>query len=290
MRRILLVIILFSLCAAQVTLSKHIPAPESPNPQPQSLVPQMLRLQWFAAPSMLQGMQDNAGGIIHRHLVMTGGFCGGADNDRKPGIHTRGFLDKTWALSLDNPEQGWKLLPPLPGEPRQMMYFATVNDAVYVWGGFSYSPPYTYDDGYRLCRKDGKWVWQALPKLPYGGVAGGTCASGTKIYLFGGMDYDGTSKSRYGTSSKIKRTCKPHPRFKDITYHNQIMVYDIRTNLYGKATPLPFDDHVPPSFVLEDTYYLFPGETAGFVWNGEYFGHHPELVLKGKIKECQRQR
>ena len=30
---------------------------------------------------------------------------------------------------------------------------------------------------------------------------------------------------------------------------------------------------------------MFPGETGGFEWEGEYFGHHPEFVLKGVIEE-----
>jgi hypothetical protein len=30
---------------------------------------------------------------------------------------------------------------------------------------------------------------------------------------------------------------------------------------------------------------MFPAETGSFMWKGEYFGHHPEFVMKGKIKE-----
>ena len=28
---------------------------------------------------------------------------------------------------------------------------------------------------------------------------------------------------------------------------------------------------------------VLAGETAGFVWNGECFGHHPEFVLEGRV-------
>jgi hypothetical protein len=30
--------------------------------------------------------------------------------------------------------------------------------------------------------------------------------------------------------------------------------------------------------------YLFADETSGLFWEGEYFGHHSEFVLKGEIE------
>jgi hypothetical protein len=99
------------------------------------------------------------------------------------------------------------------------------------------------------------------------------------------MKPDGTIVPKYGGPSRIERTWKSHPNFKDTRYFNHCYVYDTRTNLYGSATPLPFDDVATITVIRGDTAYLFPGETAGFVWEGEYFGHHPEFVLVGQLDE-----
>jgi N-acetylneuraminic acid mutarotase len=287
-----------------------------------------------------------------------------------------------------------------------------VGSALYLWGGFSYTEPYTYRDGYRLYRKNGKWAWDELPALPSPSAWGGACAVGSKIYVLGGSDYDrrrfftltdrtgkidrlgarllvfdteapgagwqprtpcpgtprcltaavvvdgalyfiggvavagdtgkycnvvdnwrynpatdgwrrlrdapmsgtGSSSSlivfknryillpcgyqydsimkpdgsiapKYGNATKVKRTWENHPRFKGTSYFNHCYVYDTRTGLFGTATALPFDDVATITVVVDDTAYMFPGETAGFVWEGEYFGHHPEFVLEGKIRE-----
>ncbi len=386
-------------------------APESPSPQPQAEVPQMLDITWSAGPPMPQGMQDNLVRPLGDWIVSVGGFCGGADNDWKRGVYPRGFLNKVWGLDLRNEDKGWTDLPRLPGAKRQGMHGARVGGVLYAWGGFSYSEPYTYQDGYRLSKQSGELGWEALPPLPAPTSWGGTCAIGPKIYSLGGTDYnaerfftlndrtgkndrlgallhvfdtdkpeagwkaltpcpgtprcltaaavlggkmyyiggvavaesgaycnvvdswrydpaddtwerlrdmpisgsgtspglmayknrylllpcgyqygelmkpDGNMAPLYGEPSKIEPTWKKHPRFKDTHYYNHCYVYDTKTNLYGTATKLPFDDVASITVILGNTAYLFPGETAGFEWKGEYFGHHPEFVLKGTLKE-----
>lgn len=75
-----------------------------------------------------------------------------------------------------------------------------------------------------------------------------------------------------------------HPKNPADGYENHAWAYDTHTNLYGTVTYLPFDDHGQAAHVIGDTLYMFPGETSGFWWEGEYFGHAPEFVLKGKIQ------
>jgi len=412
--RILLGIALFwgvsALCANAATT-----VPASPAPQPQASLPQMLSFSWSAGPAMPQGMQDNHVSVIHNWLVSVGGFCGGYDDDWKPGRYPRGFLNKVWGLDLGHEDKGWVDLPSLPGAPRQGMLGTRVEDSLYVWGGFSYSEPYTYADGYRLSHKDGEWMWNTLPPLPSPAAWSGVAAIGSKIYCLGGADYDakdfytlqdrtgeverlgarlivldtnnleagwraltpcpgtpralvatgvvdgkvyfiggfavspegsycnvvdswrydpatdtwerlrdlpmsgsgtspglivcknrylllpcgyqydsvmkpdGTLALKYGTPSTVKRTWENHPRLKDTHYYNHFFVYDTRSNLHGTATALPFDDVATITIVLGDTAYMFPGETAGFRWKDEYFGHHPEFVLKGEIRELEWQ-
>ncbi|MFH1738072.1 MAG: hypothetical protein ABIH23_03625 [bacterium] len=389
--------------------------PESPVPQPQDSLPQMLKFSWSAGPAMPQGMQDNHVALIDNWFISVCGFCGGHDGDWKPGVYPRGFLNKVWGLDLAREKKGWVDLPPLPGAPRQAMQGIQFDNTLYLWGGFSYSEPYTYKDGYRLSHENGEWVWNELPSLPSPSAWAGTCALGSKIFCLGGSDYDrerfytltdrtrqvdrlgsrlitldtenldagwrelapcpgtprcltaaaeldgkmyfvggvavsnsgsycnvvdswrydpasdtwqrlrdlpisgsGTSPGyhlyknryillpcgyqydtlmkpngavvpKYGTPTSIKPTWKKHPQFENTHYFNHCFVYDTQTDLYGTATALPFDDVASITVILGDTVYMFPGETAGFNWNGEYFGHHPEFVLKGEITELNWQ-
>jgi len=383
----------------------------SPTPQAQRSLPRMMKIAWSSAPFFPQGMQDNDGGLIGSHLVMVGGFCHGIDNDWKPGKYPRGFLKKAWAMDVLHENEGWKELPDFPGSARQEMYGVSLNNELYLWGGFNYTDPYTYVDGYKLSKQANLWVWKKLVDLPRPYASGNAAIIGSKIYLFGGMDYDseryyvvtdrsgknnkygsrlyaydtkpdnlhwkelkgcpgtprmmagvaalngkiyviggysvdrgGTShsvvdswrydpeldtwsrlrdlpvavagfgsgsiayqnrylllptgypyptilnpdetvRSSYGEPSKVDRSqWKQHPKLKGTTYSNHIWVYDTQKNLYGTATKLPYDDHGPAAHIIRDTVYMFPGETAGFWYKQEYFGHAPELVLKGKIQ------
>ncbi len=384
------------------------PAPESPLRQPQDTLPQMLAFEWSAGQPMPQGMQDNHVNIVDDWFVSVGGFCQGGDDDWKPGMYPRGFLNKTWGLNLNNVAAGWVDLPDFPGTARQGTQGVRVGDALYVWGGFSYSEPFTYRDGYRLSHTDDQWRWSPLPELPSPSAWAGMAAIGSRIYAVGGADYDakrfytladrtgaverlgsrlivfdtenpdagwtertpcpgtprclttaavvdgkiyvmggvgvmesdgycnvvdswrydpasdawerlrdmpisgsGSSASlavykaryivlpcgyqydeimtldgaiapKYGEPSKVERIWKKHPRYETTDYFNHCYVYDTQTNLFGTATALPFDDVASITVVRGETVYIFPGETGGFEWVGEYFGHHPEFVLKGE--------
>lgn len=404
----------FSLsCVIALALSAHGDIPASPEPQSQASLPQMIEFTWSAAPPMPQGMQDNQVTAIHGWIVSAGGFCGGYDDDWKPGKYPRGFLNKVWGIDLAHQEKGWEELPALPGAPRQAMGGTRVQDTLCAWGGFSYSEPYTYTDGFRLSKTGEGWKWDSLPPLPSPAAWMSTCAIGSKIYALGGCDYDsenfytltdrtgkierlgarlimldteeltggwhaltpcpgtprglaatgviggkiyfiggfavsktgqycnvvdswrydpatdtwqrlrdlpisgsgtspgipiykdryillpcgyqydsvmrpdGSLTTKYGEPLTIGDTWKNHERLKDTHYYNHCFVYDTRTDLYGTATALPFDDVATITVVIDNTAYMFPGETAGFRWQGEYFGHHPEFVLKGELKELK---
>jgi len=399
-----------NLVILSVVLAAITDAPESPAPQAQESLPHIFEIEWSAAPPMPQGMQDNDGGVIDNFLVMVGGFCHGYDDDRKPGKYPRGFLKKAWALNLDNESDGWSDLPDFPGTARQEMVGTSVGNEVYLWGGFSYTEPFCYKDGYKLARVDGAWQWSPLPNLMLPVGAGSVASVGSKIYLIGGMDYDaeryyvttdrtgqvdrfgsrlyefdtlhpengwaertacpgtprmmsavvtvggqvyvmggyavdrdgrahnvvdswrydpsadtwhrlrdlpvsvsgfsngeiayqdryillatgyphgtilnpdGSIRPRYGEPSRIDRSNWPEDGgLKGLIYENHVWVYDTKTNLYGTATYLPFDDHGQSVQIIGDTMYMFPGETGGFWWEGEYFGHAAEFVLKGEI-------
>lgn len=153
----------------------------------------LLAITWQKGPNLPQGFQDSDGGIVGDTLITVAGFCSGQAN--VPGKETkypRAFLRQAWGLDLKHPPSGWQTLPPWPGTARQELFGIVVADQLYCWGGFSYTAPFCYADGYRLSRRDGQWTWDTLPPLPWPLSSAGIGAVGSKIYVMGGGDYDET--------------------------------------------------------------------------------------------------
>ena len=153
----------------------------------------MLRIEWRIGPDLPQGFQDSDGGILGDTLVTVGGFCSGGldeDNRHKPGRYPRGFLRLGWQLDVSDPRGSWQPLPDFPGDARQALSSARVGEALYFWGGFSYSEPFCYADGWKLTRADGDWQWERLPDFPWPINSAAMAVVGAKIYACGGSDYN----------------------------------------------------------------------------------------------------
>jgi hypothetical protein len=184
------------------------PVPEGYAPQPQGALKQMLRITWKKGADLPQGLQDSGAGIIGETLVSVGGFGRGQkDVPGKPDKYPRGFLKKAWGLDLSKPDARWSDLPELPAVPRQGLACIAVSGKFYCWGGLNYTEPFTYKDGYRLSMQAGHWIWEPLPELPRPALWGGICAIGTKIYVFGGADYNSeklfTHSDRLGNHKRL---------------------------------------------------------------------------------------
>ncbi len=387
---------LVCLLSAVACMAEHV------TPEPQSTVPKMLRIEWERYPNLPQGFQDSDGGFIGSRLITVGGFCQGFDDARKPGHYPRGFLSKVWALDASKPSGRWQALPDFPGAARQGLSCIPVGDSLYCWGGFNYTEPYCYTDGYRLTLSDDRWNWSQLPSLPWPMGMFGICSIGSKVYAFGGADYDyhkfttdtdRTGKiDRMGARLLVFDTAKPgegwkrlpdcpgtprcvaamaavggkvyviggasmpasgeylsvvdnwvfdpadgtwrrlrdlpvssgnfpdgsivykgryiilvggfqyervmgpdgvpRPRYGHATqvdgqgvYFRDVFVYDTRTDLFGTADPLPINNNMPMAVVRGDEVFVLGGEADAREIDGEYYGHHPDLCLRGKIEE-----
>jgi hypothetical protein len=158
-----------SLVAAAAIVTGETSASEPASPAPQNELRPLLKITWARGPNLPQGFQDSDGGFLGTTLITSGGFCSGGleeDNRRKPGVYQRGFLKKAWGLDVAAKRGSWSALPDFPGEARQGLFSAVVGNSLYVWGGFSYSDPFCYADGWRLERDGESWRWHPLPPLP----------------------------------------------------------------------------------------------------------------------------
>ncbi|MGE3317296.1 MAG: Kelch repeat-containing protein [Planctomycetaceae bacterium] len=397
--------------AAMTFTTGELSGSEPSSPTPQQLLRPLLRIDWARGPNLPQGYQDSDGGFLGATLITCGGFCSGGldeDNRRKPGTYPRGFLKKTWGLDVGARNTTWTSLPDFPGEARQGLFSAVVGSSMYLWGGFSYSEPFCYADGWRLERDGGFWAWHLLPSLPWKLTSSGLCVIGSQIFAVGGADYDGvtgffTENDREnrnprlgarllvfdtadpkagwqklpdcpgtprfvhavqavngrvfvigGATGDLKRDGKSYgyctvvdnwmydpssrkwsrlrdlpvssgnfPKSSNLVYrnryvilpgghqyayvanpdgtvrskygtasqhrpesglHNDVFVYDTETDRFGTADKLPIDNNLPMTVVRDDKIYLLGGETGGGIVGGEYYGHHPDLLLIGTIR------
>ena len=196
-----------ALIAVGTTAVDRSDLPASPTPQPQESLAQLFRIDWKKMPSLPRGFQGSNGGIVDGTLVTTCGFCSGERGVKgKPHTYPRGHMKNTWGLNLEQPADGWRELPDFPGEARQDNFAVVVNDELYTWGGFSYSEPYCYDDGYKLSHSSGRWVWERLPDLPWRVCTSGVCANGSNVYVVGGADYD--REKFYTTGDRVGKTSR----------------------------------------------------------------------------------
>lgn len=183
--------ILSTCIALYALLAPAVRAGDSAVTPSSATLPKMIDIHWHRGPDLPQGFQDSECGIVNDVLITTCGFGQGLALPI-PGKETkypRGFLKRTWGLSLNDPQTSWQRLPDFPGDARQELFGISVGDKLYAWGGFSYEAPYTYKDGYCLSQFDHRWKWEKLSDLPFALCSSGIAAIGSKIYVSGGMRY-----------------------------------------------------------------------------------------------------
>ncbi len=189
---------------------------------------------------------------------------------------------------------GWQRLPELPGTPRWIPATAAVGGKLYVIGGATGN---LNRGGKRIgyCTVVDNWCydpaarsWARLRDTP---ISTGNFPSGAIAYrdryilLIGGHQYarvanpDGTIRPKYGRAGRFEGKG---------AYHNDVLVYDTKTGLFGRADSLPLNNNLPMAVVRGDEVFLIGGETGGAVVEGEPYGHHPDLLLVGRIKNARR--
>lgn len=250
--------------------------------------------KWTALPPLPCQLTSSGLAVIDERIYL----MGGADYDGVKGFYTEADRDgahrrmgaRLFMIDLARPDAGWNRLPDCPGTPRFVHSVQVVGGRLYVIGGATGD---LARDGknYGYCTVVDNWSfdprtaeWSRLRDLP---VSSGNFPKSPNlvfrdryIVLPGGHQYpyvcnpDGTVRPKYGIASQ-KRPASG--------LHNDVFVYDTRTNLFGTADKLPIDNNLPMSVVRDDRLYLLGGETGGGFVEAEYYGHHPDLFLVGKM-------
>ena len=156
------------------------------------------------------GLEDIYGGEINnKHLICCG--FGGQFNRQNKSPYWEYYSHRTFykiAYLYDFDKDSFEEIGEFPGDARQAGASISINNEVYCWGGFSYTPskiltkevlnsrktnPNCYKDGFKLSFIDNKYIWSKLPDLPYEICFFSICYYDNYIYIFGGQDYDRSS-------------------------------------------------------------------------------------------------
>lgn len=155
----------------------------------------LLKISWKEGPEYPMGIQEPACGILRGKFISAGGFTRNPKNITALypdafGGERSGFTNLTFSFDPQQPHPGWVHIAEIPGIARQGGISAVVDECLYIVGGFNYTEPLTYKDGYRLRYQKDKWVWEKLPiDFPWPVYAAGAAVVGKKIYLIGGADF-----------------------------------------------------------------------------------------------------
>ena len=103
------------------------------------------------------------------------------------------------------------------------------------------------------------------------------------ILLIGGFQYANVMDPGGEIRPKFGKINKHYPE-KD--YCSDVLIFDTKTNKFGRATPLPLNNNMPMAVIRGEELHLIGGETGGSVIEGEPYAHHPDLYLIGKLSKA----
>jgi N-acetylneuraminic acid mutarotase len=161
------------------------------------------------------GIQQSAVSLLGNYLVSAGGATRYPKDVVKhyPGVFggaSQGCTSYTFALDVRQDAGHWTRIADMPGPCRETGMAVTIDDTMYVVGGFSHSEPYAFRDGYRLRRRGPEWVWDKLPvELPWPIAEAGIAVIGRRIYLVGGADFYAEAGAKPDFFTDRSRTGEP---------------------------------------------------------------------------------
>lgn len=165
---------------------------------------------------------------------------------------------------------------------------ASVGGNLFVFGGATGSDnpgkvTYTVVDNWMYSPTADRWTKLAdLPIASENFPSGAIVFENRFILLVGGYQYGQTlSPNREVTTTYGK----PSRHYENNPMCSDIFVYDVKTQRFGRATPLPLNNNLPMTVLRGNRLHLIGGEIKSAVLDGEHYGHHPDLYLVGTIRK-----
>jgi N-acetylneuraminic acid mutarotase len=174
-------------------------------------------------------------------------------------------LSSVYRLDLAKPQDGWRAMPPLPGDGRMLAVAAAVGESLYVVGGVALragpdgKPSRRYlSDGYCL---DPGGQWRRLPDLPRPVAAAPSPApaDGRAFYILGGDD-----GSQVGLSPDLHRG-----------FRRDVLRYDVASAQWSEAGTLDHAHVTTPTARWRDRWYVPGGEVRPGIRSPEVWTFTP---------------
>lgn len=180
-------------------------------------------------PALPFALDNMAGAVLGNVLYVFGG--------NKAGVPSASLF----SLSMENPAEGWKEEPVLPGAPRVQPVCTAQEDALYIWGGFSPSLGENQEatvatDGYRYLPASKTWEPVSAPVVPATGelltLTGGAsvACSDSLILCVGGVNKEIFLDAISGSYSRVTKENYLTQPVSWYRFNNRLMVYDIHRN------------------------------------------------------------
>lgn len=214
--------------------------------------------KWSALPPMSVPRTHLATGIVGNNLIAVGGN----EYDGTVKGYARSTLrDIAECLDLGAPEQGWRTMASIPGEPRGWSASAATQKRLYVFGGLTYAPHrHRLRETLAFAPGENSWTRLAPPPLPVSGWKGALYKD-RYVILIGGTSEDA--------------------RFAGYRWNAQPLVYDTETDRWMRFSR----STTPPGGVYNDPGVAIIGNRI-YVAGGEgVAGSHDNTLLIGEIIE-----
>ncbi len=196
-------------------------------------------------PSLPHTLANSCGAVVNDIVYVAGGLLNDTDKNTTPVF---------WSLSLKEPEKGWQVLTPFPGESRMLSIAGEWNGQFALFSGVK------LDEGVRVYLKDAyiyhpQHGWDSLPELPYSVAAAPSLAftHDSTLFIFGG---DNGALAAEAATLKEK-----HPGFE-----NKILQFDFTTKAWSEKGKIPVEIKNNAAEQPNESVWA-PVTTALVVWN-----------------------
>lgn len=257
---------------------------------------------WETLPPLPYPLAGLSLATIGKKIFLLGGAQDGIEEGATPaGPRTHSLVGgsttplgaRLWVFDTEAPEQGWSELAPLPGTPRYVHAFSPAGGKLYVLGGAT-----GVDHAlHRTCNVIDNWeynpaldAWKRVADLPVSSAnfpGGASTFQDRYLVLVGGYPY-GCIEAPGGVV-EFKQVGEPYSVFPPFGIYSDVWLYDTQKDSFQRTTPLPLTNNLPSLVVEGNTLHMVGGETGGAgdlgrVFLGDrYFGHRPDLYLRGAI-------